>query len=287
MLLLLAILVAPTHGSVMCGAFSCKVGTYCPTTTSGCKACPIGKFTPAMDSPQCMPCAAGSVQPKAGQSSCTACKVGQYQDDVTQTACIKCPGGKFQAKASQPQCDRCPHGRFSNKGWFFCDSTCRKGTYESGKATCNACTPGKFQPKPGQKSCVTCPVGKFSNDLDPFTHKKLSGSKAAIANCFSCVLGQQSYNSFTGGKQAGTECRRTGQPCHRGKFGLNGGFDSAGANLTGLHKNMCHDCPVGKYQAHHAKHSCKVCNCPAGRFRQPSLGNTWCHCRWVVGPMTS
>jgi len=209
----------------------CSSGQQPNSGSTGCVACPAGKF--------------------GTNGTCQNCPNGQEPSD-DKTGCVACPAGKIGIKGI---CHKCPDGQEPNSG-----STCRycPSSTAGTNGICEQCQAGQ-EPSPDKTRCVACPAGKFGNNGTcqncPNGQEPNSGS----TTCRYCPSSTAGTNGICEQCQAGKEPspdKTRCVACPAGKFGTNGTCQNCPVcNLsqreTGncgsyFNTKKCHNCPCGQ-----------------------------------------
>ena len=145
---------------------------------------------------------------------------------ITVYQCKLCSPGKYQPNDdSQDKCIECPSGTYqSSTGSTKCDGTlCSVGKYGVTGSTkinsCFSCQKGKYQDKMGKGECILCSAGMWNTDI----------------NATSCQ-GTHCEDGSIGPIGSTTPSLAICKKCSPGKF-------------EEVSKNICLDCPLGKYQS--------------------------------------
>jgi len=147
-----------------CDFFSCPAGTYRignAVTGFECEPCEPGTFSMSpvsKSSTSCRSCPVGTFSPNMGSVECHLCPAGAFSNITGAISCIPCPMGTYSAEG-QSKCWDCPVGTYSRGGMTWC-IPCDPGTYSNstGSGVCKPCLSGEEQKVSGAISCNSCGV---------------------------------------------------------------------------------------------------------------------------------
>ncbi len=279
------------HCSSCSTSFTCFAGQKKITSSTECTYCEPGKYMDqnSHTSTTCKECAQGKFSPEEGSQSCTPCPSGKYANGTVRTsqnsACVNCALGKYNADTAASSCIDCPKGKYASGGTDLTSESsacksCGWGEYSDATGVtdnqCQNCAAGKYDDG-DQDDCKLCAEGRWSSNDGQFhiqynnqqyqssefycNYECESGKSntyrtgcvncepgeyhngAACAECKSCVEGQKSTCQ---GSDAG-KC----ETCESGYY-----QDEAGHFLE------CKQCADGEKPTSNAS-SCE--SCPSGK----------------------
>jgi len=263
--------------------------------TSGCDACPEGKFSFSAGAVVCTDCEAGySTESTAtaikhpcrrcapgyvgtsiiGVSGCYACDFGEYSEGGNYTSrCKKCPAGYTTPGMGTPgsdasACSICAsgfEGTLDDDDILTCNA-CPSGKYSQAGRRCLGCGPGKYIVISGRANtekvgiCHYCEAGKYGLRPDATTCTTCEGGKymervGSSGACGRCPAGTKS----AAGATVCTQCQPGTYSAVKSEScsECTAGFYSQKAAI------VCKPCFPGSCSANGAA-SCTVC--AAGRY---------------------
>lgn len=267
-----------SYGTYACTG--CPKGSYQDASlgpasdASVCVACPAGKISTTLSSPQCTACAAGTYYDRLGGTACTLCSRGTYSNAtaaVSSSTCQTCEIGKYsqlRGANTSDVCSSCPAGRYFVAADAACP-VCPAGTFSSQERSlaCTNCSAGTYADEAGSTACTACPAGTFSSlqgaSSSATCTRCATGSVASAAGstaCSVCPAGTYSdeERSLCVACAPGTASQVVGAgnasvcaACVPGKF--------SGAQGT----TQCAECALGTYVQTGGATACRTC--PAGK----------------------
>ncbi len=273
---------------------ACTTGNYCPydsvAGTLTVTICPIGYKCEIDGLERPNMCAIGMYQDETGQTTCKSCTTGNFCDRMGMTTPTSCPAGYY-----------CPVGSTSGKALicspgYFCPAgattptICTAGYYCADyglSAPTDTCSPGYYcltgskvpNPTDGIVGAICssgnyCPDGLTMVQCPIGTYNEKTGAESAD-DCLQCVAGKL---CLTAGLSYPTAACTAGMYCPGEGVELQcpiGYMCPAGVNdpilcLAGTYqdeagKDVCKDCPVGKYCDFVSGITVPV-DCPAGYY---------------------